>query len=262
MERRNAMKRNMLVFWITVIVGPFFVPLPARASYASVDCAGITQGAFPSINAALSYLDSTSPDDPNWNWIEVRGTCSENVRVYDHYKLGIVAALGETVTIVSPTPSAPALGFYNSRNIYLYGLVLTGGSNGLEASNSQVTAEKLTAEHNSSSGISVNDQTLLRLTSAELRNNNWTGLSTNSLSVVEIFPSGPEGGLRVTNNAGPGLWIYDSWFGANGSITIENNGGPAADTAGSLITIGSGTGPNIVRDNKAGILVQGIGNFT
>ena len=63
-------------------------------------CPGGGPGVYPSINAALSALDSQGP-----NSITVAGTCTENIYLDKRERLVIQAAPGQTATIVAADPS-------------------------------------------------------------------------------------------------------------------------------------------------------------
>ena len=71
-------------------------PLRLRswAADLQVVCPGGGPGVYPSINAALSALDSQGP-----NSITVAGTCAENIFLDKRERLVIQAAPGQTATI-------------------------------------------------------------------------------------------------------------------------------------------------------------------
>jgi len=85
-------------------------------------CPGGGPGVYPSINAALSALDSQGP-----NSITVAGTCTENIFLDKRERLVIQAAPGQTATIVAADPSAIVLQTFGSQGVVLSSLVFQGG---------------------------------------------------------------------------------------------------------------------------------------
>src|SRR5713101_3617053 len=104
------------------------LPGAAWAMNVSVNC-----NAGGSINAALSGLDLEGP-----HTITVSGTCHENVAIVDRERLTILAPFGQTATIVAADPTDNVIFVTRSRSIRLARLVLTGGSEGLFVSFSEV----------------------------------------------------------------------------------------------------------------------------
>lgn len=251
------MRRSLFVILLSLLLGAFVTPPQAKAGYAFVDCSGNTEGAFTSINDALAFLNSTSPDDPYWNWIEVTGTCTENVWVNDQRKLAIAASWEQTATINSANPNAAPLSIGSSRSVYLYGLILTGGSSGLEAfRGSEIYMERCIAESNSWMGVNISGTTLVTARNLELRNNGWAGLFVAENSQFITTDWDPDSGLRISNNGGPGVSVDYSLFLSRGGVTVENNLLGLEAKTGKLVLGGGSLGGNIIRGNRlAGVSV-------
>ena len=128
-------------------------PLRLRswAADLQVVCPGGGPGVYPSINAALSALDSQGP-----NSITVAGTCTENIFLDKRERLVIQAAPGQTATIVAADPSAIVLQTFGSQGVVLSSLVFQGGVNGVIVNQgSNVSMLNCTVQQNSSDGLVV-----------------------------------------------------------------------------------------------------------
>lgn len=90
------------------------------AASVSVGCAGGTPGTYPSVNAALSALDTQGP-----NTITVSGTCTENIALNGIERLTIQGAPGGA-TIVSAQPFVSTLEARHCPRLVLRNLTVRG----------------------------------------------------------------------------------------------------------------------------------------
>src|SRR5713226_4499523 len=195
------------VMWLLAAV-IFLLPSAAWATTVSVDC-----NAGGSINTALSGLDLEGP-----NTIIVTGTCHENVAIVDRERLTIAAPFPQTATIVAADPTDNVIFVFRSRSIRLVRLVLTGGSEGLFVSFSEVRMNGSTIQNNTGVGVFASGMSSLQF-GGNVVQNNGDGIIVNQTSRAGI------NGGTVGNNAGSGITL------ANGSAanivgeTIQNNAG-------------------------------------
>ena len=194
------------MMWLLAAV-VFLLPNAALATTVSVDC-----NAGQSINAALSGLDLEGP-----NSILVSGTCHENVVIRDRERLTIVGV--PTATIVAADPALNVIRVVRSRSISLAALVITGGSFGLRIQRSEVTADLLTIQNNSFSGVAVTQQSSLQFLESVVQNNGGSGVTANLSSRLEADDS------TIQNNAGSGIVLANSSSSDIIGDTIQNNGG-------------------------------------
>jgi hypothetical protein len=193
------------------------------------------------------------------------GTCTESVDIYAFEKLGIVSPEGQTATIVSSNPYTRVLGIWQSRNIYLYGLVLQRGLVGLQAGGGpQIVVEGLVAEHNTQHGVQLGQAAALEIRSAEFRNNGGSGILVSNNSQAVNWGGSPWGvpdaPLRVSNNAGPGVSVNNASFYTSGVAIVEDNGGPGFDVKGGIASlVGVFAGANIIGGNQGGASVWQTG---
>ncbi len=222
------------------------------ANYALVDCSGNTPGAFTSINTALSSL---TPPDPNGDWIDVTGNCTESVNIQGRENLGIAALAGQSATIASPAGTDP-VNISGSRSIYLYGLVIEGGNSNnwfdvFITNLSSVTIESCVIEGSVGEGVYIEGSSQLALYSDTLKNNGDFGLYVMENSNVVGQATDPNRLPDISNNAGGGINV-DSRSAVNfwGGATIENNGGLGVYMSGGAQASFGGVQGN-------GVLIQG-----
>jgi len=187
----------------------FLLPGAVRATDVSVNCD--TGG---SINTALGALDLEGP-----NAIMVTGTCHENVVIADRERLTILAPAGQTATIASADPTDNVIFVVRSRGIVLRRLVLTGGSNGLLISRSEVQMNASTIQNNSRVGVNVTRQSSLQFDGNSVQNNQ------RGITVVETSRAQINGGTVANNSGFGGISLANSSFANIIGVTIQNNAG-------------------------------------
>ena len=162
---------------------------------------------YPSINAALSALDSQGP-----NSITVAGTCTENIFLDKRERLVIQAAPGQTATIVAADPSAIVLQTFGSQGVVLSSLVFQGGVNGVIVNQgSNVRMLNCTVQQNSSDGLVVQIGSTLVIESSTFQNNGGNGMSVGASSNVTLATS-PGERILFQGNGGDGIDVDGSYF--------------------------------------------------
>lgn len=212
------------------------LPAAARAATVNVDCDAVAPppGVFNSINAALATLDNIGPHTVN-----VTGTCTEVVNIFQRDRLLIQAAPGPAV-ISPPAPGPTVMTVNGSHNVILRRLTLTGGGNGLV----------------------ITRGSTVQLTAVELTNNLGAGLIVSQGSVVNVGGPMPDHLTTISGNGGQGIGTDASVLTVNGGLTVEGNAGPAMNIIGGRLIVSGGQFENVFRDNGTGINLDGaISNF-
>jgi len=229
-----------------------------RAANLQVVCPGGGPGAYSSINAALSAIDPHGP-----NTITVSGTCVENIFIFQHERLTIQAAPGQTATIIAADPSNIVLQTFESTGILLIGLVFQGGSTGvLLNQGSNVTMVNCTMQQNSGDGLDMQMASTLVMENSTLQDNQGNGMSAGVGSNATMATN-PNERIRVLRNGGDGIDVDGSFFQVNfGTLDVENNAGAAIfQTGGRLLIFDGGVGGgNLFQGNGEGIDVFNAGS--
>jgi len=229
-----------------------------RAANLQVVCPGGGPGAYSSINAALSAIDPHGP-----NTITVSGTCVENIFIFQHERLTIQAAPGQTATIIAADPSNIVLQTFESTGILLIGLVFQGGSTGvLLNQGSNVTMVNCTMQQNSGDGLDMQMASTLVMENSTLQDNQGNGMSVGVGSNATMATN-PNERIRVLRNGGDGIDVDGSFFQVNfGTLDVENNAGAAIfQTGGRLLIFDGGVGGgNLFQGNGEGIDVFNAGS--
>jgi Right handed beta helix region len=270
---------------------------PAAAATVYVDCSGGTPGAFTSIGAAVNSLAAPPPTN-DWHYILLKSNCTENVLITGGRKLWI-APDGSQCPYAACLPTGPALRITaaaaNQDVVQVAGpgdvtfvhLLLSGGSNGLNASgNAVVTTFDVIAEDNASAGFIVGSGAALFMNEGGSRRNGWFGVSVGEgataslnghlpwLGNQTLVVTGNKGGVRadrgvllaatgvtVEGNTGPGIQTFGgklSWGAYQGETVVQNNQGGAFLSEGSQASLWrSGTGTSVFRNNGTyGVYVE------
>jgi parallel beta helix pectate lyase-like protein len=232
----------------------FLLLLPGmgRAANVQVVCPGGGPGVFSSINAALSTLDPHGP-----NTITVSGTCVENIFIFQHERLTIQAALGQTVTVNAADPSGIVLQTLESTGILISGLVFQGGSTGVFLNQgSNVIIVNCTMQRNSGDGLGMQMASTLVMENSTLQDNQGNGMTVDVASNATMATN-PNERIRVLRNGGDGIDVDGSFFQVNfGTLDVENNGGAAIlQTGGRMLIFGGQSvgGGNLFQGNGEGI---------
>lgn len=233
-------------------------PGTGRAANLQVVCPGGGPGAYSSINAALSALDPHGP-----NTITVSGTCVENIFIFQHERLVIQAAPGQTATITAADPSAIVLQTFQSTGILLSGLIFQRGSVGvLLNQGSNVTMSNCTMQQNSSDGLDMQMASTLVMESSTMQDNQGNGMAVVVGSNATLATN-PNERIRVLRNGGDGIDVDGSYLQVNfGVLDVENNAGAAiAQVGGRMLIFDGGVGGgNLFQGNGEGIDIFNAGS--
>lgn len=228
------------------LVTLFAFPTTARAQFLPVEC-GNPYATYPTINSALPFAGPGA-------FIQVTGTCTENVFIYGANNLTLGAPFGQTATVNGN------LSITNSQNVYLYGLNVTNSfGDGIDVSSSHsVTLDSCSSSGNAGNGLSAGQESdVLVLTFGTFSNNAVYGIGTGDNSFVQIASFG--GATEISNNQ-VGALRDEAAFTTLGNTHMANNGPiPNADLRVAIdmrgagrAQIGSVFGPNIIENNVNG----------
>ncbi len=253
-----ASKSRLVSGGFAAILFLLLLPCMGRAANLQVVCPGGGPGAYSSINAALSAIDPHGP-----NTITVSGTCVENIFIFQHERLTIQAAPGQTATIIAADPSNIVLQTFESTGILLIGLLFQGGSTGvLLNQGSNVTMVNCTMQQNSGDGLDMQMASTLVMENSTLQDNQGNGMSVGVGSNATMATN-PNERIRVLRNGGDGIDVDGSFFQVNfGTLDVENNAGAAIfQTGGRLLIFDGGVGGgNLFQGNGEGIDVFNAGS--
>ena len=242
------MKRIRILAVIFGLATLFVFPITSHAQFLTVDCSGTNAYAlFSNINSALLAAGPGA-------FIQVTGTCTENVFIYGANNLTLGAPFGQTATLNGN------LSIYNSQNVYLYGLNVTNNvGDGIDVSSSHsVTLDSCSSSGNAGNGLSAGQESdILVLTFGTFSNNAGYGIQTGDNSFVNV---GSFGGTTEISNNQVGALRDEAAFSTLGNTHMANNG-PIANAdlrvaidmrGGGRAQIGSAIGPNIIENNVNG----------
>jgi len=223
-------------------------PGALRAQFLNVDCSGTNPNAYSSINAAL-------PSAGPGAFIEVTGSCNENIFLYGQRALNLGAPYGQTATINGTISIA------RSDNIFLYGLKVTNPSgDGIAVGNSgSIVLDTCTSTGNAGVGLSVGGMSDVTVDAPGAFDYNARGgMNIGGNSSVQVFAW--NGSVDISNNGGPGIFASQGNFTTLGSTTVANNIAGAGSNSGFGIDLRGGahvqfgalSGPNHISGNQAG----------
>ncbi len=228
---------------ICFVVALFVFPSAARAQFLVVDCSGLNPLAFPTINSAL-------PSAGPGAFIQVTGTCNENVNLNGAINLSLAAPFGQTANITGK------LSINNSQNVFLGGLNITnqfGDGIGVYSSRS-VGLDSCSSSGNGGNGLQVTQGSDVSINSfGTFSNNVRNGIVVDHNSLVTIASFG--GLTEISNNQGSAVVIDRAVFEAFGGMHMAGNGQVAIESAGAgkaLIFSFSPLPPNVIENNPKG----------
>jgi Right handed beta helix region len=242
---------------------------PAAAATVYVDCSGGTPGAFTSIGSAVNAL-TTPPPTGDWHYILLKSNCTENVLITGGRKLWIApdgsqcpyaACLptGPALRVAAATADQPVVQVAGPGDVTFVHLLLSGGSNGLNASgNAVVTTYDVIAEDNTNAGFAVGSGAALFVNEGGSRRNGWFGVSVGEASSASLNGQLPWLGnqtLVVTGNKG-GVRADRGVLLAATGVTVEGNLGPGIQTFGGKLSWGAYQGETVVQNNQGGAFLS------
>jgi len=215
--------------------------MSARAQYLLVDCSGTTPSAYPSINAALPFAGPGA-------FIQVTGTCTENVLLYGFTNLTLGAFYGQTAAI------SGNLTISNSQLVYLYGLAVTNASgDGIDVSSSRsVILDTCTSNGNAGNGLTAGQTSDIAINAiGAFSHNAGYGMWVDGNSNVSLNSWG--GTTEISDNHVSALRDQAN-FSTCGNTHIADSGSAVAiDMRGAgKAQFGSCYGPNVIENNPYG----------
>jgi hypothetical protein len=186
----------------------FVFPDPARAQFLTVDCSGTNPYAFSTINAALPAAGPGA-------FIQVTGTCTENVAIYGAINLSLGAPFGQTAALNGN------LSINSSQNVYLYGLNVTNNSgDGIDVNSSRsVVLNNCTSNGNAQDGLSAGQSSDIAINAmGSFSNNGRYGILAGSNSFVNVVSWA--GTTEISNNQTAGVWMSQANFATLGNTHI------------------------------------------
>ena len=224
-SRMTGMRKRFLLAAVVLLF-----PTTVRAASVTVDCSGVTPGAFTTISAALGTLDNIGP-----HTITVTGTCVENVFLGQRDRLTIQAPGGQTATVSAANRNGPVFNVAGSHNIFLRRLVISGGSD----------------------GIGVGGGSLVTIEGTVIENNTGRGLALDLNSVALLGGNSSTQFVSIRNNGAAGLNANGSFALIIGGVTIENNTGAGIGITGGRLIVNGNVQENFIRGNSLGVNVSG-----
>jgi hypothetical protein len=245
------MKTQMKKIWLVTLSIALFAA-SALATDVTVGCPGGQRGDFSSITAALNSLDQFGP-----HIITVTGTCTESLFIADRDGVTIIAPDGQTATVNAASSTDIVILFVRAHRMVLDGLVIQGGSTGVQlALASDAVIQNCVIQNNSSDGILTQSNATLDVENSTSQKNGGSGLTAAADSNVTLgtFPSQR---IHFNDNGFAGINVDGSYLQVNfGVVTIENNGWSAIlANGGRLLMFGDnpqGTG-SVIQNNGDGI---------
>jgi hypothetical protein len=245
---------------------------PARVVEVDCDTQGSLAAALASHGADTTY--------------EVRGTCTESVRITDD---GVtIDGGGEAILDAGEDAETPVVHIDGARRATLRGLTIQNGqhgvlverlatvelqdlevrdnrSHGVEVIQSHLRATDLHSHGNGRVGLIVNRSSEVRLTDSLLEDNGISGLVVFSTAVSRLEG---ENVIRGNDAQGFTLGLGGMLFTIGADLTIEENGaaglsllqGGAAQFLGGTLTVTGNAGDGIALD-LASSIAFGMGDF-
>ena len=242
--------KRIRIFAVSLALAMLFVfPSAAHAQFLTVDCSGTNPSAlFSSINAALPAAGPGA-------FIQVTGTCNENVSLYGFSNLSLGAPFGQTANLNGN------LSISNSQNVYFYGLNVTNNfGDGIDVNSSRsVVLDTCTSNGNAGNGMNTGQMSDIAVNATgSFSNNGNYGILVGGNSFVNIVSWA--GTTEISNNQSSGVWMSQANFGTGGNTHIANNGTLPAATSrfgievlgGGKVQLGSYFGPSVVENNAGG----------
>ena len=248
---RRYIRILVVLFGLTML---FVFPNAARAQFLTVDCSGTNPYAlFSTINAALPAAGPGA-------FIQVTGTCTENVAIYGASNLSLGAPFGQTAALNGN------LSINNSQNVYLYGLNVTNNfGDGIDVNSSRsVVLNNCTSNGNAQDGLSAGQSSDIAINAmGSFSNNGRYGILVGSNSFVNVVSWA--GTTEISNNQAAGVWMSQANFATLGNTHIANNGAFSTTITrfgievlgGGKVQFGSIFGPSVIENNpNGGVFLQ------
>jgi len=240
----------------TMMVTALFL-LPAAAHAVTVGCAGAT-GTFDfnSISAAVNVV-------PDGSQINVSGTCSEFVFVFNRHGLTIKGVTNPAT--LQPDPAVPSPGMLlnisSSDGIRIQNMVLSGSAQipCAHIEDSIVTLQGVTVQGSSGGpGLFVQGHSNLKVT-ASIVQDNLVGIRLDGGSLLllgETVPNDPVPSV-VQRSSFSGVWIRPGAHAAIlGSTIVQNNNIGVNVEGGSADICCDGTDQRKIINNQVGVRVS------
>jgi parallel beta-helix repeat protein len=183
-----------------------------------------------------TYLKLLNPQGPNT--LNIRGTCKENLAINQFGRLSLIGISGATIQDASDG-TQPVISITDSQGIFLQGLTIIGGSNGVTCfdgsvcrfsgntieqssgagawvSYSQASFGSDVIQDTGDAGLSVE---FSRVSGGGLtiRRNAWVGIYDANASAVSLF------GINVLDNKADGILVVSQAHLFMGSSTVSGN---------------------------------------
>ena len=229
--------KGIRVLGITIgLAMAFFFSGNARAQFFFVDCS------YQSINSVIPLAGPGS-------FIQVIGTCTENVNIYGANNLVLGAPYLQTASLNGN------LSINNSQNVFVYGLNISNPfGNGIDVNSSRsVVFDNCTSNGNGGNGLSAGQSSDVSIIAiGGFSNNGGDGIFAGNNSLVSI--NSWAGTTDISNNRNAAVGVYSGNFSTNGNTHMANSGSYAAiDMRGAgKAQIGAFYGPNVIENNAHG----------
>lgn len=239
--------------WLTaVVICLGSLAKSAGATNVTVGCPGGQPGQFTRITDAMNSLDIVGPHS-----ITVTGNCTESLFIGDRDGVTLAAPDGQTATINAANPADIVIQTFRARRITLRNLVVQHGSVGVLVNfGSDAVVQNCTMQGNSSDGLVSQQNASLVVENSTLQHNGGNGLTAASGANVTLSTY-PDQRITLSNNGWNGINVDSAYVQGNfGTLTIQNNQGPAVWTSGGKLVIfgDSPVGPgNLIQNNGQGI---------
>jgi hypothetical protein len=184
----------------------------AFAGSATVNCSGVTPGAFTSITQAVASLPIVGP-----NSVAISGTCTENVAINGYINLTLIG--NPTATIQASDTTFPTLEIDNAQRVGLANLTIKNGQ-----------------------GVTMSMSTGVTLSSVAIQGSGNFGIITVD-SLVHMFNS------SVTASTRTGIVIDGGSFYLDGNDNVSNNTRLGISASDAHLALNDNFGPNIISHN-------------
>ena len=247
MSRVRTLTFTSIVLLVATAWALLFAP-SASAMDVTVGCPSGQPGQFASITDALNSLDQLGP-----HTIIVSGTCTETLFIADRDGVTITAPDGQMATINPASSQDVVVHLFRAHRMLLNNLVIQGGSIGVIVSTgSDALIENCLIQNNSGDGLHPQQNATVVVQSSTMQKNGGTGLTVASDSNVTLSTF-PDQRIHINENGFAGINVDGGYLQVNfGTVTVENNGGPAilADGGRLLIFGDSPLGTGAVFENN------------
>ena len=230
-------------YYLLVLALGMFLPAASHAQLV-VDCTGVTQGTFTSINAALGA------SGPGTAIFVVAGPCNESFVLAGQTDLFIGTYYGYPNVTINGT-----IGVAESHGVYFHGLNITSPTgDGINVSQSQaLIIDNCNINGSAGNGLDLGSESeALIIAPVSFDGNAANGINLFGNSYVQVNSWNGQS-VDISNNHVAGVWAAQSSFTTFGRTTIANNLGVGVQFyGGARGQFGSLSGPNSVTGNQQG----------